>query len=530
VLVASGLCIAALVIVAGGAVDRLRPAPETRGQAEALEIEAVSPPGVTSRVHRVAAEAIVSALRASPLVANVRAARAADATTRIRVRLASADEAERSIGQLESEIDPGPLGLRFAATPLVLAAARDSVQGQLGELELLVAPLVLATLALAAGLRAGALIAVGALAGLSGALVALRVADGYLVAFVPAAAIGLAHAVELGCLLGALDREEPLLAHEDRMTPILSRWRGPALASTAVRALVPAVLLATPFDDAWAISLASAVAVVLTTTAIWLLARYFVGAGSWRSGPARAESRISRAVPAAAGRIARSTPVLVGVLVVAIALPLALAVPGHETRIARLSASDLPADVRAGEPAPANGNTGGGDDLPQLLIAAALLASVVGLAFRDGHARRFAGLLTVLPAAATLGLLVLVVQRGDLAVGIVDPRQLLVGGVVAAALAAVAAIAAGRAALAAALARETAGTAIGHVGGAELTGRLTLPGAAASTVIVAAAFGTLAGADLQAARVLGLAIAIGCLLDLVFARIPLLAALARWGQ
>jgi hypothetical protein len=51
-----------------------------------------------------------------------------------------------------------------------------------------------------------------------------------------------------------------------------------------------------------------------------------------------------------------------------------------------------------------------------------------------------------------------------------------------------------------------------------------------ATVAGAALTGALLGADLYAAKEFGFAVAVGLLLDLVLIRIPLLAALARWGS
>jgi len=63
-----------------------------------------------------------------------------------------------------------------------------------------------------------------------------------------------------------------------------------------------------------------------------------------------------------------------------------------------------------------------------------------------------------------------------------------------------------------------------------LAAALTLPAVTAATLIVAAATLVLVGADLVAAKELGLAVAAGLLLDLVLARALLLPALARLSQ
>jgi uncharacterized membrane protein YdfJ with MMPL/SSD domain len=48
--------------------------------------------------------------------------------------------------------------------------------------------------------------------------------------------------------------------------------------------------------------------------------------------------------------------------------------------------------------------------------------------------------------------------------------------------------------------------------------------------VAGAAGAVLVGADLRAAQELGLGLAVGLVADLVLARAPMLAALARWGE
>jgi hypothetical protein len=64
---------------------------------------------------------------------------------------------------------------------------------------------------------------------------------------------------------------------------------------------------------------------------------------------------------------------------------------------------------------------------------------------------------------------------------------------------------------------------------AGLAAGLVLPAALVGTLVAGAASGVLAGADLYAAREFGLAVAAGLVLDLVLVRVPLLAAIGRWG-
>jgi hypothetical protein len=64
---------------------------------------------------------------------------------------------------------------------------------------------------------------------------------------------------------------------------------------------------------------------------------------------------------------------------------------------------------------------------------------------------------------------------------------------------------------------------------AETAAAFTLPAAIYATAVTALAAGALTGTDLYAAREFGLAAAVGLLIDLILLRVPLLAALARWG-
>jgi hypothetical protein len=549
ILVAAGalaLVVLLLVALAAGTSGRIAPGPLSHDGVTSLQILADAPAGTSPRVQAVAVATIVSALRTDPAVAAARPGRGTGTSSIISVRLgvSGVDDAERALARVQSEVDPGPLQLRYSALPLVLEDAQSSVQGQLGRLELLVAPFAILILVAAAGVRGGALAALAGAIALAGALAALRLTDGYLVAFAPAAAIGIAHAIELAALLRALHREEASAAGGgDPVERAIYGWSRPALTASAVRVLAPAALLVTPFAEAGSIAVAAGVATLLALASVALLGPRMLRLRATGLGDPMTEGGAGRAIRAAPRVLARSRLVLAAVLLVVVAGSVALAVPVRDAASSPLAAQDLPAGSPArasaaalagaepAEHAQTAGHAADAEDpLPDLVVAAALLALVVGLAVPAGNSRRFAAFLSLLPASATLGLLVLAVQQGHLAQEVTGSRSSLVQGVVVACVAAVAAISAGRTVLAASLTRARARSGAGTVGAAELSAGLTMPSIVASTLVVAGAFAALAGADLHAARALGLGVAAGVLLDLVLIRPAFLAVLARWGE
>ena len=73
----------------------------------------------------------------------------------VTLRTHDAEQAAAAIDRIRSSVDPGPLALSFDSPALVLTDARDSIKGQIGKLELLVAPIVALCLFGALGLGAG---------------------------------------------------------------------------------------------------------------------------------------------------------------------------------------------------------------------------------------------------------------------------------------------------------------------------------------------------------------------------------------
>jgi uncharacterized membrane protein YdfJ with MMPL/SSD domain len=138
-------------------------------------------------------------------------------------------------------------------------------------------------------------------------------------------------------------------------------------------------------------------------------------------------------------------------------------------------------------------------------------------------------ILTLLPAAAACGLCVLAYQEWHPSWLVVHRDDTLETGVVASLLVALVAVSANRSVAAIQAVREERFLGLAPDVATETASALTLPAATAATVIVAAMAGVLAGADLDPARQFGFAIGAGVVLDLILMRVPLIAALARWG-
>jgi uncharacterized membrane protein YdfJ with MMPL/SSD domain len=160
-----------------------------------------------------------------------------------------------------------------------------------------------------------------------------------------------------------------------------------------------------------------------------------------------------------------------------------------------------------------------------------VLGTVVPSRLRAAPSAVALAIVTLLPAAAAGGLLVIVFQDGRLT-GPLDyaPLGAPTLGALIAAVGAIAAISAAR------TIQLVAGLAVERELGfppraaVPLAAALTLPAVTAATLIVAAATLVIVGADLVAAKELGLAVAAGLLLDLVLARALLMPALARLSQ
>jgi putative drug exporter of the RND superfamily len=165
------------------------------------------------------------------------------------------------------------------------------------------------------------------------------------------------------------------------------------------------------------------------------------------------------------------------------------------------------------------------------LLLYALLRPATASRLRTALPALALAVVSMLPAAAALGALVLVFQDGTLT----DPLDYTPQGgpTLGAAIATVGAVAAASAARTVHLAAEFAGARrLGFPSrvAVPLAAELTLPGAATATLVAGAATIVLAGAELVAAKEFGLATAAGLLLDLVLVRVLLVPALARVSQ
>ena len=507
------------LVVAGVAASGSVPAAPLAGDHATVEIAVTAPAGISRRVEAVALGATESGLRADPGVLSVAAAKPAGREAAIRVLLATNDahSAAETIRRIQAGVDPGPLMLSYTAAALTLDHAQSSVRGQLAKLELLVAPLVLLCLFALLGSSGGWTALIAAAMGAGGALVAIRLSGGYLFAIAPAAAISIAQATELAGLHVALTREEsPTGAAVPER--VLRRWLPAAAASSAIRGIGPFALLATSFDGAWSIGVASLVAATLAFVTVLVVAPSIAALTRRRPQPEN-ESRLTQAAHAIPGALARSGRRLVAGVAAAVLIGLVLAAPVREAAASPLAA--------AGQAA--------GSVIDGVGVAAVLfgLGVAAGLALGRRPAVRLrlapTAVLALLPAAAAGGVLVFAVQEGRLA-GLAGSRPALAGGSLAACLVAVAAIAGGRCVLTAITARDAGGPGVGARGAAERAAALTARGALASTAALVGCFGVLCAADLGAAREVGLGIAAGALLDALLVRVPFLGLLARWGQ
>jgi hypothetical protein len=410
------------------------------------------------------------------------------------------------------------------------------------------------------GPRLGAGVGISIATAVGGALAGMRLTGGLagvsLLGIAPGAVIGLALPIELAATLRELHREETsIAAGGEAMRRALSDWLRHAVPAVVLAAAMPVALFATPLPQSGSIVLGCALAAVLSLAATAATAPALIALNPPHVPPADeavAERRLARALGrlrAIPGSLARSPRLSLAAGAVALAAGLALAVPALDAQTRGLGAADLPAGSPARTAAQLTGGSAGagagaqssaarpkaGDALSRdLPLAAGIAAAVLALAVLAlGHSLRLVPVvaLALIPAAAAFGLLVWVFQRGHLAGAIGQRGQgALDTGAVASVVAALAAVSAARLALALAAVRAKRRLGIAAEGASQLAARVTLPGALASTHVVAGACGVLAGADLYPAREFGLAVAIGVLIDLVVVRVPQLAVLGRWSR
>jgi uncharacterized membrane protein YdfJ with MMPL/SSD domain len=521
---------------------------------------------IRSGAYRVALGAIASKVRADPAVASVRRGPVSvdRRSTSLEVFLSERDDSarERDVQRIEAGIDPGPLRIAYGGEVTALLEARHDLSGDLWRLELLALPFTLLVLAWVLGPRLAIAPVICAATGIAGSLAALRFVDTFadlsLLGIAPAAVLGLVLGVEAPCLLTARCRDEAASApFPEAIRRAVASMGRLALPLGAAAAAAAAGLLTTTLDQAGSMVLACAVATsfVLASTLVSVPALLALGGGSAIDAADRMPngSVLARATAASAGFLARSRlRTLLAAVIAAVAL-LGAASSLLRADSRPFSAADLPTGAQArmalivaagGGPgsAAARSATSGGSPVrgasgqslfDKLAVAAGVsgagLAIVLLIAFRSLRVLPVA-LITLLPAAASCGLCVLVFQDGYLASALGQRRQgALETGAVAALLAGLVAVSAARGVSALRSVRAERGLRLAPELVAETAAGFTVPAATAATLVGVAAAAVLAGSDLYSAREFGLAVAAGLLIDLVLLRVPLVAVLARWG-
>ncbi len=521
---------------------------------------------VHSGVYRVALRVISSQVRSDAAVSGLSQGPISEdgRSTSLLVTLRSADDSDRqaAVERIEGSIDSGPLRLAYGGQVATWLDARGDLSGDLWKLELLATPFALLLLAGALGPRLALAPVICAGTAIAGALAGLRaggaISDVSLLGIAPAAVVGLALGVEAPCLFLSRYRDEAAIAPPAEAVRRTLAAVGPAgLPLVAAITAGTAGLMVTTIDPAPSMILACALAALLalcstlvTVPALLALTGPDVAAGSGVSG----ESRLARPARGLTGVLARRRPrtFVAAVLAVALMLAAGSAVLHGETRA--FSSRDLPAgsQARSADAIAAGGSGGGvlkpnaaagsqspparaepGSLFAKLPLAAAVSAGalivVLVAAFRSARVVPVA-VATLLPAAAACGLCVLVFQDGHLADALGQERRgALETGAVASLLSALVAVCAFRAVVALGATREERSLGLVPERAAETAAAFTMPAAAVATAIAAAATAVLAGSDLYPAREFGLAVAAGLAVDLVLLRVPLVAALSRWG-
>jgi hypothetical protein len=541
-LVANLALVVGLGALALGAADRVAVGGGLeRDQAEEVEVAVVLTPRgpITGAVERQALAVIESGLRADSSVADVKTLDAKDRESTVLVASVHATTAaggQSAAERVASRIDPGPFELAVGGEPLVQAEARDELESELPELALLAVPLILVVIWLAFGLRlAAAPLLSGATAALGG-IVYLRVLpDGLGVTAVGigvAVAVGLAVAVE-SCLAVRRAHERTAFAAPETMLAETLGRAVPRLAWACIGgAVAAATLLAIPLPAARSAALGGVAAALLAgaAAAISMTSALALIPAHPREPEPPGGSFADRVRPRLPGRLAGAlfnrryvawAPALLAVAVLGLAMSQAL-----DTDAAALAAADVdtgsePAEVAsllAGElpaaeaeslasgpvgPAASSASDLFDERLPWLLGGITLIGLLVAYGASRSFRRALAhGIGAALPAGAVCGLLALA-GDGSLPLDSGPLAESPHASVLLAAVAVLGAVGVARAALADARA------------------------AVAGTLVAGAAIGALAGAELDAAVQLGVAIAAGLLIDLALVRAVLAPCLER---
>ncbi len=569
-LLAGNLAVLAVaVILAAGAPGRLGiglPAVEGDGGAEAdLVVATRGSMPVHSGPYQVALGVISAQLRSDAGVASVRSGpiTADRRSTSLVASLVSEDEADRqrTVERIEGEIDPGQLHVSYGGQVAVLLEARHDLWDDLWKLGLVAALLALALGAVALGPRLAIAPPLCAATAIAGSLAGLRLVGGFadvsLLGIAPAAVLGLALGVEAPCLLVARFRDEAASAPGDEALRSALTAAGEAALPVALGAIVAtAGLLATSFDQAPSMVLACALATGIALGSALICVPALLALS--RDRPSGRTDQGSEELPLAwiprtlAGHLTRSPASTALAAALVTALMTAAALPLLQADSRPFSAADLPSRAQAAKasviaaddrrvpvpspeatPTPAAKASAPDPSLfGRLPLAAAISAAALALVLGVAASPRAipAALVSLLPAAAACGLCVLVFQEGDLAGAIGQRSQgVLETGAVASLLTALVAISGARAVTAARAAANERALGLKPALAAETAAAFTVPAAILATVVTAVATAALVGSDLYPAREFGLAVAAGVLIDLILLRVPLLAALARWG-
>jgi hypothetical protein len=504
----------------GGGSDRLDPSagPDLVISTEARE-------ALPKNASDVAVQTIAARVKADPGVEGVRTVDGRKADAILEVNLAGDGGDQRVAAErIAGEVDPGPLRLSTSGDVYVTLDAGSSLLDDLWRLELLALPLILLALVATFGLRLWLAPVLAAATGIGGALAALGAGgmffDAALLAAVPGAALGLALGVELSALLVArLEDESQLESGLDVLRNALRDGVEPIGYAAAMGAAASAGLLATGLDAAGSIVFACAAGAgfAFLATILAVPALFAIELRPRAEGDGREERRVARWL-AAPPRLLASGALRTGIgAAVALGALVALAYPLIGATSAPLDAGDPTGDSLIGE-------------LPLVGVAAAAVLAL-GFWIRAGEVRAaILGPLSLLPAAAAVGVAAAVFHDGTgLPASLGDPN-VLSNAALASIVAVIGGIGAVRTLTASETVRAERDLDPGSAGVAERSAALTLPAALVGTVVAGAAGAVLVGADLRAAQELGLGLAVGLVADLVLARAPMLAALARWGE
>lgn len=546
-----GLCALAAVFAVARTAPQALPVGSLAPQGEPSDAAFVSvlvstPAGVEEPVRDVALDAITAQLETDPNVAGVQVVRRDEDELLLHALPddGGANAVRDTIARLQANLDPGPLGFVLGGRMATVETAKAELGGGLWRAELPALAAVALILLFALGMS-GALtaMAVGAFA-LLGTLAALRGAglliDVYLLGVAAAAPVALALSVEFAAALFARHRSARALgAGRDSGRLALAGFAQSATLAVAAAVVAPLAILALPLQQRTSLAVGCALAAALAFAGLLLLGPMALAGGERGRMHMSLRERLPRRRPRLPARLRERLPLerlgarllprerspqrrlrlrlsarpalgpraraiaLVGLALAALLLAApALAVRSHAlAEEAGSLAADLPL---AGALA--------------LVLACALPAA----ALRAPRALALAPL-TVLPAAAALGV------GTALAAGWLPidpfggPLDTLENGALACALCAVLAVSAARTARICAIAAEAQPAPPAAVR-AVLRAEASRPAALATGLTMLASLALLA-VEPYAARQFGAMVAAGLLVDTLVSR-PLTVALA----